>query len=345
MYPKVKGIFMRNWNQLDSEKCLEEDMKDFEKVVDQLKIEDYEIVDFEKEYWLDVFEPMISDYKRGVTPNPDINCNRYVKFGKLVEYLTEKYGDGDDWWLVTGHYSRILKDEETGEMKLLKAYHIEKDQSYYLSQIDPKVLKRLLLPIGHYLKPEVRDIAKSLDLVVASKPDSTGLCFVNPTQGSFNDFLRNFIDETPGEVITEDGKVWGKHDGLWTYTIGQKSRISMPQGDPAYKGVWFVSEKNFQTNEITIVRGVNNERLFKKLVYVDGFKLLADVSIDLLPIEELTVQYRSLQKPIALSEIVSNGEKCIVRLKDKQRAIAVGQYLAVYHGERCLGSGVISGAE
>lgn len=341
-YPNVEGIFMKNWNQLDAERCLEEDLKDFEKVVKQLNITNYEVVDFEKEYWIDVFQPMISDYERGITPNPDINCNRYVKFGKLIDYLTKKYGDQDNWWLVTGHYSRILQNPITKEMELLKAFNKKKDQSYYLSQIDKSILKRLLLPIGHYNKTEIRSIAEELSLSIAKKPDSTGLCFVNPSQGSFNEFLKNFIDETPGNIITEDGKVWGQHKGLWSYTIGQKSRISMPQGDVDYKGIWFVSEKNFKTNEIIIVKGVNNKKLYKDIVYVEEFVKLGDINV---PVNELSVQYRSLQEPIKLKEIIEKGDRLIVRLEEKQRAIAVGQYLAIYHGDRCLGSGVINGVE
>lgn len=343
-HPNVKGLFMSNWNQLDSERCLEEDWKDVQEVAKQLQLP-VEMVNFEKDYWIDVFEPMINDYSKGITPNPDINCNRYVKFGRLVDYLEKTY-QGQKWWLVTGHYSRVL--EKDGEPQLMRSYYKQKDQSYYLSQIRPEVLPRLLLPIGHFTKPEVREMAKDLDLPVADKPDSTGLCFVNPSQQNFHEFLKNFITETPGNIVTEDGKVWGKHDGLWSYTIGQKlGGISLPQGDPRYKGTWFISEKNFQNNDITIVRGVNNEKLFKHIVYLAEFEsLVKKRPLTSFPIDELRVQYRSLQEPIELEEITQlDTGKFVFKLKEKKRAIAPGQYLCIYHGDRCLGSGVIEGTE
>lgn len=344
-FPRVQGLFMSNWNQLDSERCLEEDWKDVQKVCDQLKIP-LEQASFEKEYWLDVFEPMIEGYAKGITPNPDINCNRYVKFGRLIEYVAQKYNK-ERWWLVTGHYSRILTDVSTGAPHLLRSFYKKKDQSYYLSQINPNVLHNVLLPIGHFTKPEVRDMAHNLALPVADKPDSTGLCFVNPTQGNFQDFLRNFITETPGKIITEDGKVWGDHDGLWNFTIGQKCGISMPQGDPKYKGTWFVSEKRYETNEVVIVRGGDNEKLFKSVVYVDAFKTLEDgMDLKSFNVSELTVQYRSLQEPSSVKSITKGkDDKFVFELTQKRRAIAQGQYLGVYHGDRCLGSGVIEFVE
>lgn len=341
-FVNVEGIFMANWNQLDSERCLEEDWKDVQKVSDKLDISVTQ-VSFEKDYWLDVFEPMIDGYERGITPNPDINCNRYVKFGRLIDYVSTRYS-GKRWWLVTGHYSRIMQ-HENGEMHLLRSYYKKKDQSYYLSQINPTVMNRVLFPIGHYTKPEVRQMARDWDLPVAEKPDSTGLCFVNPSQHNFHDFLKSFINETPGNIVTEDGKVWGKHDGLWSFTIGQKCGISMPQGDPKYKGTWFVSDKNFETNEIVIVKGGDNAKLYKSVIYVNEFLPLGRVDITQIPVQELTVQYRSLQDPNALDSIQNKDGKFIFKLKEKRRAIARGQYLAVYHGERCLGSGVIEFVE
>ncbi|KAH3679345.1 hypothetical protein WICMUC_001085 [Wickerhamomyces mucosus] len=345
-FPNVQGIFMQNWNQLDSNRCLEKDFNDVLKIGEQLKIP-IDLCNFEKDYWLNVFEPMINSYSQGITPNPDINCNRFVKFGRLINYIEKKY-QNKDYWLVTGHYSRVLENLRTGKMELLKGYYKQKDQSYYLSQINNKVLNKLLLPIGHFTKPEIRDIASELDLYTAKKPDSTGLCFVNPSQGKFNDFLRQFIEEKPGSIKTKDGKVWGKHEGLWSYTRGQKLRgISLPQGDINYRGSWYISEKNILKNEIIIVQGVNNEELFDQQVYIEGFVPL-DEGIDIgnVPIDELRVQYRSLQKSVKLSEVINLGSgKFLFKFKDPRRAVAVGQYLCVYHFDRCLGSGIIHATE
>lgn len=343
-FKNCKGIFMENWSQLDNERCLEQDWKDVQMVANQLNLP-IERVNFEKDYWIDVFEPMIESYSKGLTPNPDISCNKYVKFGKLVNYVSKKYND-QNWWLVTGHYSRILQHEKSGEFHLMRPYYKQKDQSYYLSQINPSILNRILLPIGHYTKPEIREMAKSLELAVAEKPDSQGLCFVSQTQGNFNTFLKNFIKESPGNIITEDGKIWGQHEGLWSLTIGQKCGISMPQGDPDYRGVWFVSDKNFETHDVTIVRGGDNAKLFKKIIYVKDFIPLDKDYNFTDNVSNLQIQYRSLQTPKLLSSITyKEGNKLIFQLQEKQRAIAPGQYLSVYEGERCLGSGVIEASE
>lgn len=208
-------------------------------------------------------------------------------------------------------------------------------------------MNRLLLPVGHFTKPEIRQIAADLNLHTATKPDSTGLCFVNPSQGKFNDFLRNFITEKQGLIKDTEGKIWGKHEGLWSYTRGQKLRgVSMPQGDAKYRGQWYVSEKRIKENEIIIVQGLENKALFDQAVYIDEFIPLDDSSyLEDFPIETLRAQYRSLQEEIELSEIVQKGKQLVVRFKQPKRAVAVGQYLALYAGERCLGSGMISATE
>lgn len=341
-FRNVEGVFMANWNQLDAERCLEKDWKDVQEVAEKLDIPVRQ-VSFERDYWTEVFTPMVEAYERGVTPNPDVNCNRFVKFGALYEHLDHQYS-GEPWWLVTGHYARVMEHRD-GEMHLLRSYSKEKDQSYYLSQVPSQILPRLLFPVGHYTKPEIRALAHDWDLPVATKPDSVGLCFVNPSQRKFHEFLRSFINESPGNITTEDGQVWGRHDGLWSYTIGQKVGISMPQGDPNYKGSWFVSDKNFETNDIVIVRGSDNAKLFQSVVYVSDFVPLGELNLLEFPLDEVTVQYRSLQEPTRVKSIQVRGDGLIFQLLEKRRAVASGQYLAVYHGDRCLGSGVVRFAE
>lgn len=343
-YKNCTAIFMENWNQSETSRCLEEDWQDAQSVAQQLSLP-IEKISFEKEYWLDVFEPMLDQYSKGITPNPDINCNRYVKFGKLYEYVSKKYADRN-WWLVTGHYARILQKEDTGEMHLMRSYYKKKDQSYYLSQINASVMERILLPIGHFTKPEVREIAEKMKLEVASKPDSQGLCFISQGEAKFNNFLKNFLDESPGNYITEDGKIWGRHEGLWSATIGQRSRVEMPQGDPNYKGVWYVSAKNFETNDITIVRGTDNEKLFQQIVYVKDFYSL-DPTYDMIGnCSKLSAQYRSLQQPGKIQSITKTKDDVLIfQLDEKHRAMSPGQYFALYDGDRCIGSGVIQASE
>lgn len=334
-YKNVRGIYMANWSQ--TAKCTESDWNDVQKVCDHIGIP-CERVNFEKEYWTDVFTPMIDMYSRGLTPNPDLGCNKYVKFGKMIEHLSEKLDS--KWWLATGHYARVQSGEEA---RLLRAYDGNKDQSYYLANIPSKVLSRVLMPLGHYTKPQVRQMAAEFDLHTASKPDSQGLCFVNPDHTKFRDFLNEYILPNPGNIITEDGKIWGRHDGLWHATIGQKLGISMPQGSPEYKGIWFVSEKRVATNELVIVRGRDNDRLFKLAVKVDSWEWMGngEESTDS---DELFIQYRSLQDPVKVRNIEVHGNTVTFGLEENQRAMAPGQSVVLYDGYRVVGSGTLTEA-
>lgn len=331
-YRNVRGIYMANWSQ--TARCTEDDWNDVKKVCAQLDMR-CDRVNFEAEYWTDVFAPMIEMYRQGLTPNPDTGCNKYVKFGIMIDYLT-KLLSGKRWWLVTGHYARVMQHAD-GSHHLLRGLSQEKDQSYYLSLVLPAVLPRVLMPIGHYVKPQIRQFATDLGLHVSAKPDSQGLCFVGQDQLSFREFLAEYIPPNPGNIVTEDGKVWGQHQGLWHATIGQKSAISMPQGDPRYKGVWFVLEKRIDTNELVIVRGGNNPRLFSDTVSARDWQWLADPAG-----KQVQMQYRSLQTPVAVRSYTTAGSTLTAHLAEPARAMAPGQNLVLYAGNQVLGSGVIA---
>ncbi|GMM38210.1 tRNA-5-taurinomethyluridine 2-sulfurtransferase [Saccharomycopsis crataegensis] len=342
-YKNVRGIYMANWSQ--TKECVERDWKDVKSVCKKIGIP-CERVNFEKEYWIDVFEPMINQYRRGLTPNPDVSCNRYIKFGSMIEHLAKRFGSTSrPWWLVTGHYARIMRHEPTGKHHLLRGSYDPKDQSYYLSTVSAPVLERVLLPLGHMTKPEVRRLAKEVyDLPTSEKPDSQGLCFVSQ-KGSFRDFLGQYIEPNPGNVITQDGRVSGKHEGLWHATIGQRAGVEMPQGDEKYKGVWFVSEKRIDTNELVIVKGSTNEELYTDTMSVEDWYWL-DPSIDCDNIfkthEKITAQHRSLQDEVEVSEVLKTNKGIKVKFKTKSRAIAPGQSLVLYGDHnRLLGSGII----
>lgn len=340
-YKKVRGIYMANWSQ--TAKCTEADWNDVRKVCEQLEIP-CERVNFEKEYWNDVFQPMISMYEKGLTPNPDVGCNKYVKFGKMIEHLTRKFENSQKWWLVTGHYARVLKHQQTSEYHLLRGFHRQKDQSYYLSTVPADILSRVIMPMGHLEKPLVRKVAADLDLITAKKPDSQGLCFVSQEENNFRKFLNDYIEPRPGNIVTKDGKIWGKHQGLWHATIGQKLGISMPQGDPEYKGVWFVSEKRPETNELVIVRGRDNEEFYKNGLIVKEWEWLLPIPIDLqekLKFSRLNIQYRSLQQEELVSSIDIEQDTIDMKLHNKCRAMAPGQYIVLYENDRVLGSGVL----
>lgn len=355
-YPNARGIYIQSWGKSQSltdpqfEPCYERDWKDVSRVAEHLGIP-IEKVNFEKEYWLDVFEPMLETYNKGWTPNPDIGCNRFVKFGKLREYLDQQYGT-NNYWLVTGHYARVLTPSYSEQPHLLRSLYTAKDQSYYLSQVDPNILGQLIFPTGHLTKAEVRELAAFAGLTATSrKPDSQGICFVNNSQsGKFKHFLEHYLPDSPGNIVSieENGhkSVWGRHQGLWSYTIGQKIGISMPQGDPKYAGSWYVSDKLKDSNEIIIVRGRDNPALYQNSVIItDTFTLdpnfhrLTRAAIEQ---GELFIQYRSLQDPVSVKDCHFDKGEIVLKLDNAQRAMAPGQYCCLYLQDRVLGSGTIS---
>lgn len=336
-YKNVRGIYMANWSQLA--KCTEGEWSTVQKVCDQLGIP-CDRVNFEKEYWADVFTPMVQMYESGLTPNPDLGCNKFIKFGKMIEHLAAKYENASKkWWLATGHYARV-ECQDSEKYNLIKAYDGNKDQSYYLASISKNVLPRMLLPLGHYTKVQTRKMAAELGLSTATKPDSQGLCFVSPDHTKFRHFLDEFIPPKPGNIITEDGKVWGRHQGIWHATIGQRLGVSMPQGDPRYTGVWFVSEKRMETNEIVIVKGGNNEKLYLKKLRATDWEWLDRIDPEEY-VGELSMQYRSLQDPVKVETFSENGSEVHITTEELQRAMTPGQSVVLYLGNKVLGSGML----
>lgn len=353
-FPKARGIYIQSWGKSQSltepqqEPCYERDWKDVCRVAEHLNLP-VDKVNFEKDYWLDVFEPMLENYSRGLTPNPDIGCNRFVKFGKLRQVLDQTYG-AQNYWLVTGHYSRVLSSLKDNQPHLLRSFYGRKDQSYYLSQVSPDFLSQLIFPIGHLTKPEVRELALTAGLSTATKPDSQGICFVNNSQhGKFKHFLEHYLPDSQGDIVTidEEGhkRVWGKHPGLWSYTIGQKVGISMPQGDPRYAGAWYVCDKLHDSNEIVIVKGRDNPALYQDVLHVANIAPMdknfqSQIREGVLD-GTLFVQYRSLQEPVPVVSC-EFSRQLVLKLKNPQRAMAPGQYCCFYLNDRVMGSGTIS---
>lgn len=324
---RVRGVFMNNWSS--TAKCSERDWKQVQQVADHIGI-DCHRVNFERDYWTEVFEPMISMYQRGVTPNPDVACNRQIKFGSLIDHLKSR--DPSFKWLASGHYAGI------NNSLVCRPAYLKKDQSYYLSTVSPNVLKHILFPLAELTKPQVRELATEFNLPTASKPDSQGLCFVEQSQKSFTKFLEEYLQPAPGNIILPDRTVVGKHRGLWTATIGQRASISMPQSNPEYRGQWFVAQKFPDTNEMVIVRGRDNPALFHDTVECKDFNWHRRPSSS-----DLFAQYRSLQEPEPLEGIHEDGTTTF-KLVHKRRAISPGQYLAIYEKDVVIGAGIISNA-
>lgn len=309
---RVRGIFMANWSS--TARCAEADWVDVQRLCDEIGIECH-YVNFERQYWTEVFSPMIEMYKQGQTPNPDVGCNRYIKFGELFKHIQAKYKASNDtkkWWLATGHYARIARcvsgpSSSASNIHLLRPHHLPKDQSYYLSSISPQIFDKIYFPLAHYTKPQVREMAlNKFHLHTASKPDSQGLCFVGQEgHNTFRKFLDEFVESKPGDVVAmidynsrnkinktnaansepntsvsstpTERRVVAQHSGIWHATIGQKSGISMPQGSPETQGIWYVHSKNVARNEILIVQGGNHPSLFSKAATCGQFEWLGPV--------------------------------------------------------------------
>ena len=328
---EVIGLFMRNWDtsvngdflgnpDLDDSICpQEQDYNDALEVCQKLDIPLHRI-DFVKEYWDYVVTYFLEELKKGRTPNPDIMCNKYIKFDMFVREA-EKLGAD---YIATGHYAR-MKDG-----KLLRAVDLNKDQTYFLSQVSQKQLENVLFPIGDMEKPEVRKIADEYGLITASKKDSTGICFIG--ERNFTKFLENYLPNTPGKVIEIDTKeVIGEHIGLMYYTIGQRRGLNIGGS----KERMFVVGKDLKENILYISYG-NTDYLISDSCIIDTVNFNSDKR----PIDcTAKFRYRQPDNDVSL-EYLDNGE-ILVKYPQGVKAVTPGQACVIYDGEECLGGGII----
>ncbi|KAG1682791.1 tRNA-specific 2-thiouridylase MnmA [Nymphon striatum] len=253
---EVEGLFMKNWEEDDTaEYCTAtEDLRDAQSVSDALGIK-LHTVNFSTEYWDEVFEYFLEEYQAGRTPNPDIMCNKEIKFKAFLNYAVDMGAD----YIATGHYARIA--EKNGQYEMLKGIDDNKDQTYFLYTLQQNQLARSLFPVGELQKPEVRRIAEEAGFDTASKKDSTGICFIG--ERKFKDFLQRFIPAQPGEIVSleEDGSytVIGEHQGLMYYTLGQIGGLKTASEDP-----WFVAQKDLENNRLIAVQGHNHPMMLKQ---------------------------------------------------------------------------------
>ena len=329
---EVIGLFMRNWDSLmDGEYdgapvsnqgiCPQEvDYNDAKAVCDKLGIPLYR-KDFIKEYWDYVFTYFLDELKKGRTPNPDIMCNKYIKFDMFAKEAKKLGAD----FIATGHYARI----ENG--KLLKAKDENKDQTYFLSQVSKEQLKNVLFPIGDMIKSDVRKVALENDLLTAKKKDSTGICFIG--ERNFSNFLKNYLPNTPGDIVNIDTKeVIGKHIGLMYYTIGQRRGLDIG----GTKDRMFVVGKDLAKNILYICIGEDNDYLISDSCIIEDVNYLGDKKIT-----ECNAKFRYRQKdnPVSL-EWLDNGE-ILVKYPQGVKSVTPGQACVLYDGEECLGGGII----
>ncbi len=332
----VVGVFMKNWDETDeSGVCTAtRDFDDVRRVCDKIDIP-YYAVNFEKEYMERVFSHFLSEYQRGLTPNPDVLCNREIKFREL---LARSLAIGADA-LATGHYARVLRTSDG--YRLLRGSDPNKDQSYFLYAIGQDALAHALFPVGGMVKAQVREIARNEQLATAGKKDSTGICFIG--ERKFRAFLQQYLPAQPGEMRTPGGQLVGRHDGFMYYTIGQRHGLGIggghgPSGEP-----WFVVGKDVSANILYVAQGEHNP-----LLYADG--LLASeltwIRPRLAPGKSMqcTVKcrYRQPDQPATVT-VLEDGEVRVAFARPL-RAVTPGQSVVFYDGEECLGGAVIDRA-
>ncbi len=328
----VIGLFMRNWDtsvngdflgnpNLNDNICpQEQDYNDAVKVCEKIGIELHR-VDFVKEYWDYVFTYFLDELKKGRTPNPDIMCNKYIKFDMFAKEARKLGAD----YIATGHYART----ENG--KLLRGIDSNKDQTYFLSQLSNKQLENVLFPVGDLEKPEVRKIAEEYDLITADKKDSTGICFIG--ERNFKQFLENYLPNTPGDIINieTDEKV-GNHIGLMYYTIGQRRGLDLGGN----KERLFVVGKDLTKNILYVALGDDNEYLYSDSALIEQMNWISHDKI-----EKCTAKFRYRQVDNDILVEYIDDEHILVRYNQGIKAVTPGQACVLYSGDECLGGGII----
>jgi tRNA-uridine 2-sulfurtransferase len=327
---EVIGVFMKNWDDKnDDGVCTAtEDFEDVKIVSNQLGIPYYS-VNFEKEYWDNVFTYFMEELKLGRTPNPDVLCNSEIKFKAFIDFALSLDAD----YVATGHYARV--NRENGEVTLLRGKDSNKDQSYFLSQLTSEQLSRVIFPLGELTKDEVRKIAKEIGLYTANKKDSTGICFIG--ERNFKSFLKNFLPAQPGEIRSINGEVLGQHDGLMYYTIGQRKGLGI--GGKGTPEPWFVVDKDLENNVLIVAQGKDNPALFSNGIIATN---LSFINGDNSPRSfTCTAKFRYRQEDQKVRVHVRPDNTALIEFEQPIKAVTPGQVAVFYDGDVCLGSGII----
>ncbi len=332
----VEALFMKNWDEDDgSEYCTARaDLADAEAVCRLLGIR-LHTANFAAEYWDNVFEHFLAEYRAGRTPNPDVLCNREIKFKVFADYAATLGATR----IATGHYARCeIRD---GVAQLLKGRDPTKDQSYFLHAVPAEQLARCLFPVGELPKTEVRRIAREHAFPVAAKKDSTGICFIGERR--FGDFLRRYLPAQPGPIRSIDGELLGEHHGLMYYTIGQRQGLGIGGRRDHPEQPWYVVDKELASNTLRVAQGAEHPALYHRaLVCSQTHWIGAEPPQDAMTLQA-KIRYRQPDQPCLIHRIGTGRWR--VEFAQAQRAVAPGQYVVFYDGERCLGGGVIEERE
>lgn len=333
---QVAGMFMKNWEEDDrlGACSAEQDAADAQAVADLLGI-DLHRRNFAAEYWDYVFEEFLAEYRAGRTPNPDILCNREIKFKTFLEHATDLGAE----YIATGHYVR--GDSQDGVQRLLKGLDPNKDQSYFLYTIGQEQLARTLFPVGELLKPDVRKAADEAGLAVHDKKDSTGICFIG--ERNFKEFLGAYIPPAPGEIRTVEDQVIGQHQGLQYYTLGQRQGLGIGGVRGYPEDPWYVLHKDLDNDVLYVGQGHDHSWLNAAALVAEKLSWVSGHAPE--PGQKLTarVRYRQADQECTVSEI--SAHRLVLEFALPQRAVTAGQSVVLYDGENCLGGGIIEWAD
>lgn len=340
---EVIGVFMRNWDSATNNDFLgnpdsnsdicpqEKDYQDAMKVAEKLGIE-LKRVDFIEEYWEYVFKYFLAEYAAGRTPNPDLMCNKEIKFKAFLDYANNLNAD----YIAMGHYARIIHDEEKGSF-LLRGLDDNKDQTYFLALLSQTQINKVLFPIGDMQKKEVRELAIKYDLATATKKDSTGICFIGERR--FHQFLQNYLPAKPGKMVRLNGEVIGEHDGLMYYTIGQRKGLGIGGINGYSPEPWFVVGKDLERNVLFVEQGINNEYLYSDFCIVKDLNWINETPV----VErEYQAKFRYREKDNIVVITLLDDNVMHVKFNAPVRAVTPGQACVIYDGEICMGGGIIN---
>jgi len=333
---QVDGMFMKNWEEDDTQEfcSADEDVKDAQAVCDRLGIKLHRR-NFASEYWDHVFEEFLTEYKNGRTPNPDILCNREIKFKTFLDHADDLGAD----MMATGHYVR--KGEKDGLFQLLKGVDQNKDQSYFLYAINQYQLSRSLFPVGEIEKPEVRAIAESLGLDVYNKKDSTGICFIGEKR--FQTFLSTYLKPNPGDIVTPTGQIVGEHNGLMYYTIGQRQGLGIGGVKDSLPEPWFVIAKQHRDNQLVVAQSDHQELMLGQQLTAKQVNWIAGHSPSFPLSCRAKIRYRQADQDCVVT--LSENDTLHVTFDDPQKAITPGQSVVFYQDDVCLGGAIIESSD
>ncbi|HEY1771726.1 MAG TPA: tRNA 2-thiouridine(34) synthase MnmA [Gammaproteobacteria bacterium] len=330
---QVEGLFMDNWEDGEDESycTAAEDFQDARQVCDTLEIPLHK-VNFAAEYRERVFKHFLEGYAAGYTPNPDVLCNSEIKFKAFLEHALRLGATR----IATGHYARLASGPT--DVKLLKAKDNAKDQSYFLHAVPQAALQRAMFPLGELLKTDTRALAKDAGFANHGKKDSTGICFIGERR--FTEFLGKYLAAQPGDIVTPEGRVMSRHNGLMYYTLGQRQGIGIGGARDTTAEPWYVAGKDMEQNRLLVVQGHDHPQLLSPALEAVHLHW-ASGKAPVLPLRcTAKTRYRQADQACWVRQTVSDG--CRVEFDTPQRAVTPGQYAVFYDGEECLGGGVIA---